>query len=308
MYLRARYYNPAQGRFFQKDTWQGNSRRPQSLNGYAYAEGNPVLRTDPSGHDICFGNAWLTPVSNHCWPLYGSYSPPYHWLPTLFGPPQPPGEVCTPGTSTPPGTTQIPPDPTQMPQGPTGTPPTSTPPAPTETLDPNQARHDALVAYLRSNIQRTPFNNLSSNIVCAFGSSCGSSVGCPEGVIHCGVDIEPNDNDWRVYSIIDGEVFINDNQPDGYQVGVRIYWDYAGKSSEIRFVYVHVVPASSPNGSGLLGTVAETEDYTPENCSNPTPGVDCRSNGRKHLHLTIKDMGAALPSYQYINPADVLFP
>jgi RHS repeat-associated protein len=50
VFLRARYYNPAQGRFFQRDTWGGDNNRPQSLNPYMYALGNPILLTDPSGH------------------------------------------------------------------------------------------------------------------------------------------------------------------------------------------------------------------------------------------------------------------
>ncbi len=76
-YLRARYYQPSRGRFIQKDSWAGSYinladaggsyvgsgtgqvstgelspdyTRPQSLNGWAYGEGNPVNRTDPSGH------------------------------------------------------------------------------------------------------------------------------------------------------------------------------------------------------------------------------------------------------------------
>jgi RHS repeat-associated protein len=42
VYLRARWYDPAQGRFLQRDSFTGGPTRPQSLNRYAYAENNPV--------------------------------------------------------------------------------------------------------------------------------------------------------------------------------------------------------------------------------------------------------------------------
>jgi RHS repeat-associated protein len=51
-YLRARYYAPTQGRFLTRDTWQGTYTRPASLHRYTYAENNPVLYTDPSGHCV----------------------------------------------------------------------------------------------------------------------------------------------------------------------------------------------------------------------------------------------------------------
>src|SRR5690606_28223888 len=44
LYLRARYYAPSQGRFFQLDP----SRL--ELNPYMYSMGNPILYTDPSGY------------------------------------------------------------------------------------------------------------------------------------------------------------------------------------------------------------------------------------------------------------------
>jgi len=48
--LRTRWYNPAQGRFLQRDSFAGGPTRPQSLNRYAYTENNPVNWTDPSGY------------------------------------------------------------------------------------------------------------------------------------------------------------------------------------------------------------------------------------------------------------------
>jgi RHS repeat-associated protein len=49
IFLRARFYSPAQGRFIQHDSWPGDYNRPQTRNGWAYVEGNPINRTDPSG-------------------------------------------------------------------------------------------------------------------------------------------------------------------------------------------------------------------------------------------------------------------
>jgi RHS repeat-associated protein len=48
-YLRARYYNPATGRFLSRDPENGDPTDPQSLHKYLYAGGDPVNRIDPSG-------------------------------------------------------------------------------------------------------------------------------------------------------------------------------------------------------------------------------------------------------------------
>ena len=48
-YLRARYYNPATGRFNRLDPYSGNLHDPQSLHKYAYCHANPVNGIDPSG-------------------------------------------------------------------------------------------------------------------------------------------------------------------------------------------------------------------------------------------------------------------
>jgi len=72
-YFGARYYASSMGRFMSPDPlpwlgWQhGNSKdrqkfaafigNPQSLNLYAYVNGNPVSRTDPTGLYMCSGNA-----------------------------------------------------------------------------------------------------------------------------------------------------------------------------------------------------------------------------------------------------------
>jgi RHS repeat-associated protein len=45
-----RYYSAGLGRFVQQDSWTGQSNMPQSLNRYAYVNGNPQRYTDPTGH------------------------------------------------------------------------------------------------------------------------------------------------------------------------------------------------------------------------------------------------------------------
>jgi RHS repeat-associated protein len=49
VYLRARYYHHDLGRFISQDPVEGTLDDPKSLNLYAYANNNPVNRTDPSG-------------------------------------------------------------------------------------------------------------------------------------------------------------------------------------------------------------------------------------------------------------------
>ena len=50
VYLRARYYNPATGRFISRDSFLGIQFDPLSLNLYTYCRNNPLLYVDPSGH------------------------------------------------------------------------------------------------------------------------------------------------------------------------------------------------------------------------------------------------------------------
>jgi len=47
--LRARYYDPANGRFNQRDIFAGLNSDPQTLHKYAYADEAPVNLRDPSG-------------------------------------------------------------------------------------------------------------------------------------------------------------------------------------------------------------------------------------------------------------------
>ena len=48
-YMRARYYNPDIKRFINQDIKVGDIGSSQSLNRYAYCEGNPVSMIDPFG-------------------------------------------------------------------------------------------------------------------------------------------------------------------------------------------------------------------------------------------------------------------
>jgi len=49
-YLRARYYDPALGRFTNEDTVEGQVNNPLSMNLYTYCYNNPLLYTDPTGN------------------------------------------------------------------------------------------------------------------------------------------------------------------------------------------------------------------------------------------------------------------
>jgi RHS repeat-associated protein len=51
-YNRARYLNTGTGRFWSRDTTEGNNEDPMSLHKYLYCQDNPMDNVDPSGHDI----------------------------------------------------------------------------------------------------------------------------------------------------------------------------------------------------------------------------------------------------------------
>ena len=50
IYLRARNYDPATGTFTSRDTYLGDQTNPVTRNRYTYANNNPVMYQDPSGH------------------------------------------------------------------------------------------------------------------------------------------------------------------------------------------------------------------------------------------------------------------
>jgi len=49
-YLRARYMDPATGTFTTMDTYGGSLSDPMSLHKYLFANSNPIMYSDPSGH------------------------------------------------------------------------------------------------------------------------------------------------------------------------------------------------------------------------------------------------------------------
>jgi RHS repeat-associated protein len=49
IFLRARYYDPRQGRFLQRDPWSGGYYIPISYNPWLYVYANPIISSDPSG-------------------------------------------------------------------------------------------------------------------------------------------------------------------------------------------------------------------------------------------------------------------
>jgi RHS repeat-associated protein len=61
VYLRARYYKPADGRFQSRNKWDGDVNRPMSMNRWNYVGGNPVNLTDPSGN---FPPIWCQSMPN----------------------------------------------------------------------------------------------------------------------------------------------------------------------------------------------------------------------------------------------------
>ena len=64
IYLRARNYSPATGRFTQQDDWgYANTTDPLSLNLYTYCANNPVGFVDPSGHEYRWEREERSPFS-----------------------------------------------------------------------------------------------------------------------------------------------------------------------------------------------------------------------------------------------------
>ncbi len=57
VFLRARYLEPAVGRFLSRDVWEGDPSQPMTNNGWLYALANPSNLADPSGYWYCVGNS-----------------------------------------------------------------------------------------------------------------------------------------------------------------------------------------------------------------------------------------------------------
>ncbi len=71
VYLHARYYAPTVYRFLQRDSLFGTATVPVSLHRYAYAHNNPLVYTDPSGHDPWWNDPdFATPLNWGCGPYF----------------------------------------------------------------------------------------------------------------------------------------------------------------------------------------------------------------------------------------------
>jgi RHS repeat-associated protein len=94
VYLRARWYNPVDGRFQSRDTWSGIDNRPLSLNKWIYVEGNPINLTDPSG--MCGGSGEPPcPSQTPTPPPTPTGTPPYQQLKSIQERLKDLGAVCT---------------------------------------------------------------------------------------------------------------------------------------------------------------------------------------------------------------------
>jgi RHS repeat-associated protein len=58
MDYHARFFEPTLGVFIQPDSMVPGASNPQSFNRYSYANNNPVLYNDPTGHVSCSGKNW----------------------------------------------------------------------------------------------------------------------------------------------------------------------------------------------------------------------------------------------------------
>lgn len=68
-YLQARYYDPQTARFISRDPDAGDEDDPMTMNGYTYADDNPMMMTDPDGHFAQF-----IPVAVAGYRLYKGYN------------------------------------------------------------------------------------------------------------------------------------------------------------------------------------------------------------------------------------------
>jgi RHS repeat-associated protein len=59
-YLRARYYNPATGRFLVMDPYEGRILDPATLHKYVYAGSDPINGSDPTGRDAFIESLFTT--------------------------------------------------------------------------------------------------------------------------------------------------------------------------------------------------------------------------------------------------------
>ena len=73
---RARWYDPALGRFIQPDAIVPQPGDPQSLNRYSYAANNPLVYNDPSGH---WGESFLD-IAFIAYDIYDIKANGWNWV------------------------------------------------------------------------------------------------------------------------------------------------------------------------------------------------------------------------------------
>ncbi len=73
LFMRTRYYNTDIKRFVNRDVIQGNVDQGQSLNRYAYVNGNPVSYIDPFGLSRDSDGIYRTSDGNVNWNLYEAF-------------------------------------------------------------------------------------------------------------------------------------------------------------------------------------------------------------------------------------------
>jgi len=67
-----RWYDPAVGRFLQKDPWLGDVHQPLTLNAYGYCVNDPISFSDPSGKLPLFALMLVGAASGAFWGAVGS--------------------------------------------------------------------------------------------------------------------------------------------------------------------------------------------------------------------------------------------
>ncbi len=124
VYLRARYLEPAVGRFLSRDVWEGDPNQPMSYNSWLYVRASPTQLVDPSGRYWEDDRCRQSPSMQERWACQADIleewssrrqEPPFiHWGPAvdvhpalILGPLQNYlGETFLRGETVPPGTEQ----------------------------------------------------------------------------------------------------------------------------------------------------------------------------------------------------------
>ena len=76
VYMQARYYEPATGRFLSIDPIGLSASNSFTFNRYAYADNNPALNFDPNGKSTCADKDCQTSTIDHALPRANAQPPP----------------------------------------------------------------------------------------------------------------------------------------------------------------------------------------------------------------------------------------